>query len=364
MRFKRLFVVFCFVFLSVVISNNAFADSAFTGNYVTKIKWGGQAEGAPYVEVSDWGSRPISGSSSLGSSTQIIGPTYSNIELRKLFSAFIGDFRVSEQDSSVRFQNISSSFQFWLPNPVYYEFGNYIITAVYVDQLSRQKSVTCTHEMYSESSQSGRRVVVACPSVQNDDYVTWYGVDLYFNDYSINYEFYSPYVYAFRGGGGMYLADARFDYVASDNHELNAINYQTTVINQGFTEINNTINDHYEREYESIDNISDQTPSDISDTENQKTSDLITALGSLVGAFTSIQPASDCNIQLNFPNYAGGSQVVNLCQHKEKAPQIILIGSSVFLVIFALKYWNIMAIKIYKVIRSFIDGTDDTEGED
>lgn len=368
MRFKRLFVVFCFVFLSVFVSNNVFADTSFTGTYHAMIKWGAQADGAPSVDTSDWGFRSVTGSASLGSPTQIIGPTDSNSQLRKLYTAYLGEFNFTGQDSSQRFQNVSTEFQLWQPNPIYYEFGNYITFAVYNDAQGRNKRVDCVHQMYSESSSSnvvlGRRVIITCPAVRNSDYVVWDHVDLYVNTWDISYEFNSPYYYAFRGGGGVYLADARFDYVSSDNEELNAIDYQTTVINQGFIEINNTINDHYEREYESIDNISNQTPSDISDSENQKTSDLITALGSLVGAFTSIQPASDCNIQLDFPKYAGGTQIVNLCQYKEKAPLIPVIGSSVLLVIFGMKYFHVIIIKIYRVIRSFIDGTDDTEGED
>lgn len=130
-------------------------------------------------------------------------------------------------------------------------------------------------------------------------------------------------------------------------------------------EICKNINEQYYDEQRQADqNISNQSASDIQGTENQTTTSLIGALGSLVGALTNIQPASDCEIQLNFPSYAGGTLFVNPCQHKDKFPDIVLIGSSVFLVLFALKYWNAMAIKIYKVIRSFIDGTDDTEGEE
>ena len=140
------------------------------------------------------------------------------------------------------------------------------------------------------------------------------------------------------------------------------VGQNNTIINQNQTIIDQN-HAYNSREYEAESNINNQSASDIEGTENQKTTDLIGAIGSLIGALTSIQP-DNCVISLPFPNYAGGDTSVDLCQNKEKAPEIVLIGSSVFLVLFALKYWNAMAVKIYKVIRSFIDGSDDTEGEE
>lgn len=126
-------------------------------------------------------------------------------------------------------------------------------------------------------------------------------------------------------------------------------------INQNITNINNSINDHYDKEQEAVDNISNQSPSDISNAENQATTNLIGVLSGFINAFSNIN-ATNCSLTLEFPNYAGGTRVVDICQGKDKAPRIVEIGSSLLLIAVFVPLAYILIKMIYNEIRSWTNG--------
>lgn len=113
-----------------------------------------------------------------------------------------------------------------------------------------------------------------------------------------------------------------------------------------------------QKEQEAVDNIEDQTPSDISssgNTENQASTNLIGAFSNFVSALTNIQ-TGNCNITLAFPQYAGGSRVVNICQNKDKAGNLISVFSSLTLIVFYIPLAIRLLTMIYNEIRSYTNG--------
>lgn len=111
-----------------------------------------------------------------------------------------------------------------------------------------------------------------------------------------------------------------------------------------------------QQEQESAENISDQTPADMgSDVENQQTTSIINLFGSFLSALSNVQ-AGTCVVTLPFPSYAGGNWVMNICQYKDKAGNIISLFGSATLILFYLPVaWRLLSM-IYNEIRSFTNG--------
>ena len=126
-------------------------------------------------------------------------------------------------------------------------------------------------------------------------------------------------------------------------------------INQNITNINNNINEQNQKEQQAIDNISNQSQSDISNAENAATTNLIGVLSGFINAFSNIN-ATNCSLTLEFPNYAGGRRVVDICQGKDKAPRIVEIGSSLLLIAVFVPLAYILIKMIYNEIRSWTNG--------
>lgn len=137
---------------------------------------------------------------------------------------------------------------------------------------------------------------------------------------------------------------------------INAINNNNS--SGAINDLKESIEEAQEQEQEAVDNISEQTPSDISssgNTENQASTNLIGAFSSFVSALTNIQ-TGNCNITLAFPAYAGGSQTVNICQNKDKAGNLISVFSSLTLIVFYIPLAIRLLTMIYNEIRSFTNG--------
>lgn len=132
---------------------------------------------------------------------------------------------------------------------------------------------------------------------------------------------------------------------------INAQNATT----QAVDDLNNTIQNHNNQEQQSLDNISDQTTNDIDGATNQQTDNLIGVLSSFIAAFQNVN-ATNCNLTLDFPNFAGGTRIVNICSGKERAPRIIEIGSSLLLIGVFVPLAFIMIRMIYNEIRSWTNG--------
>lgn len=138
---------------------------------------------------------------------------------------------------------------------------------------------------------------------------------------------------------------------------INAINDKLGTTNNKLEDINNTLEEQQQQEQDAYDNISNQSPDDLSgDTDNQASTNLIGLFQSFITALSNITQADNCNLSLAFPSYAGGTVNVNVCQYKDKGGNIVAIFSSLTLIVFyiplALKLLSI----IYNEIRSFTNG--------
>ena len=127
-----------------------------------------------------------------------------------------------------------------------------------------------------------------------------------------------------------------------------------TQINQNNTIINQN-NEYYSKEYEADSNISNQSTSDINGATNSQTNSIIGTISSFVSAIGNIQTGS-CELTLPFPVFAGGSQTVNPCSGKEKAPTIVAIGSSMLLIGIFIPFAFIVLKMIYSEIRGWTNG--------
>ena len=146
-----------------------------------------------------------------------------------------------------------------------------------------------------------------------------------------------------------------------DSAVIEAIDNLNTTI-QGLIEatgdIADAISEQNDKEEEAVDNISDQTPEDISSsgsTENSETSSIIGVFSSFLSSLTNVQ-ATTCIITLPFPSFAGGSWTWNICQNRDKAGNIMaLFGSATLILFYVPVAWRLLAM-IYNEIRSFTNG--------
>lgn len=120
-------------------------------------------------------------------------------------------------------------------------------------------------------------------------------------------------------------------------------------------EINDNIDERNQKEYESVDNIENQSPSDVSDAESQQTTSLIGVLQSFLSELNSFS-ATNCNVVLPFPSFMGGNMTVNICQHKDKAGSFISIIGSLIMMGFYIPFVYTVLKMIYNEIRSFTNG--------
>lgn len=132
-------------------------------------------------------------------------------------------------------------------------------------------------------------------------------------------------------------------------------NDDTAAIIGGLDEINDTLNDQFDQENEAIDNISNQQPPASGSGQNSTTSSLLDTLGSFLTAITNLS-ATNCEVVLAFPSFAGGSQTVNICQNKEYTGNVVSVAGSIILVLFYLPVAFMLINKIYSEIRSFTNG--------
>lgn len=145
---------------------------------------------------------------------------------------------------------------------------------------------------------------------------------------------------------------SRLDTVVDQNNTM--ISQNNTIINQNQQIINNS-NEYYDKQDQAVDNIDNQSSSDIQGSDNQQTTSLINVISGFISAFSGIT-AGNCNLTLEFPNYAGGTRVVNICSGKEKAPRIVEIGSSLLLIVVFVPLAYILIKMIYNEIRSWTNG--------
>ena len=127
-----------------------------------------------------------------------------------------------------------------------------------------------------------------------------------------------------------------------------------TTMNQNNTIINNN-QEYYDANYDAVDNIDNQSASDIQNATSQQTTSIIGTITSFVGALSNVQ-AGSCELTLPFPNFVGGNTNVNPCNGKDKAPSMITVGSSLLLIGFFIPFAFITLRMIFNEIRSFTNG--------
>lgn len=137
------------------------------------------------------------------------------------------------------------------------------------------------------------------------------------------------------------------------------VNFFSTTSGTDYTEdiesVKDAIEEQQQKEEQAVDNISNQTPPTSGSGENAQTTSLLNTLGSFLSAITNLS-ATDCNVVLAFPSFAGGSQTVNICQNKEYTGNIVSVAGSIILVMFYLPVAFMLVSKIYSEIRSFTNG--------
>lgn len=137
------------------------------------------------------------------------------------------------------------------------------------------------------------------------------------------------------------IGDERLTYI------YNLLNQQKSEM----TELNDSVQERNDKEYESVDNIDNQSASDITGTDNQNTTNLIGIFSSFVTAMGNAS-STNCNFDGDFGNLDLGQ--MNFCQ--DNPPTIVqVIGSLVLIAVFVpLAYFLVN--RIISEIRSFTNG--------
>ena len=156
-----------------------------------------------------------------------------------------------------------------------------------------------------------------------------------------------PLMYSNRSDSSIYVTLASYWYEVITNDQQGVIDE--------LGNIDDTLNDQFDKENAAVDNIGNQQPPASGSGENSTTSSLLDTLGSFLNAITNLS-ATNCEVVLAFPAFAGGSQTVNICQNKEYTGNIVSIAGSIILVMFYLPVAFMLVNKIYSEIRSFTNG--------
>lgn len=120
------------------------------------------------------------------------------------------------------------------------------------------------------------------------------------------------------------IADERLMYI------YNVLNQQKSEM----SELNDSVQERNDKEYESVDNIDNQTTDDIDAGDN---TNMVNFLGQISGLFTQIRdiPASsECVITGDFGNLDIGN--INFCTGKEKMPFVVNFFSFIFVTLVSL----------------------------
>lgn len=117
------------------------------------------------------------------------------------------------------------------------------------------------------------------------------------------------------------------------------------------SELNDSVQERNNKEYQSVDNIDGQSASDITGTDNQNTTNLIGIFSSFVTALGNAS-STNCNFSGDFGNLDIGQ--LNFC--RDNPPTIVqVIGSLVLIAVFVpLAYFLVN--RIISEIRSFTNG--------
>lgn len=158
---------------------------------------------------------------------------------------------------------------------------------------------------------------------------------------------------------GPYDANATSVYFEQNPMTINFSNNINDALLQAQINQNNLIIDQnqavMDQNNSAYDAISGQDANSIDGATNAQTTSLINVITGFISAFSGIN-ASNCNLTLEFPDYAGGTRIVDICSGKEKAPRIVEIGSSLLLICVFVPLAYVVIRMIYNEIRSWTNG--------
>lgn len=160
-----------------------------------------------------------------------------------------------------------------------------------------------------------------------------------------------PLMYSNRSDSSIYITLASYWYEVITNDQQGVIDE--------LGNIDDTLKEQFDKEDGAIDNINNQSPDNISSSggsgENSSTTNLIGVLSNFVSSLSGLN-ATNCDLTLDFPDYAGGTRVVNICQNKDKAGNLISVFSSLTMIMFYVPLAIKLLTMIYNEIRSFTNG--------
>lgn len=142
---------------------------------------------------------------------------------------------------------------------------------------------------------------------------------------------------------------------ATTNSNLELIRGKLDEIISNSDRTADSVEEQNEREKEADSNIENQSSSDIQNSESEQTTSLIGVLSNFLSAFQGVS-ATNCQLDVPFPDFLGGNTSVDVCQGKDKAPALIAAGSSLLLILTFIPLAYIMLRMIYNEIRSFTNG--------
>lgn len=132
---------------------------------------------------------------------------------------------------------------------------------------------------------------------------------------------------------------------------LQSISNKQSQTNQKLDTLNQQNSEYYDKQYDSIDSIDNQSAGDISGTDNQNTTNLIGVFSSFVTALGNAS-STNCNFSGDFGNLDIGQ--LNFC-HDDPPTIVQVIGSLVLIAVFVpLAYFLVN--RIISEIRSFTNG--------
>lgn len=342
-----LFITFLVSFVDYSDANAWTLDDPFFTNSTIDLyrSYGSQADGAPYLVTDEH-------VSSFNLTDYIYGPTDSAIQTKKVFGIYGSGFRMYGGNSANKYQTGQAIFYFTTNKASYETFANSIHYSAIYHKLSgatEEKNCTASSSL-TDTNPSLLIQQVECRQVTNSNYDPYVSVDLRIGTTPESFD--SPAWYVYRNGGGLKFSVNIGQYIVSSSDNESEL---------AMEEINNTLNiiyqqnsEYYQHEYDAIDNIENQTPNDM----NVGTGNYTNLIGLLQGFLVMLESPRflNCELTLPFPEYAGGTVVVNPCSFKEKAPAIVQWGSSLLLVTFFIPFAFIMLKLIYNEIRSWTNG--------
>lgn len=129
------------------------------------------------------------------------------------------------------------------------------------------------------------------------------------------------------------------------------IEEQGEAIQGAINDLNSSVDERNQKEYDAVDNIDNQSTSDIPNSSDQQTTNLLGIFTSFVSAITAAG-ATNCNITANWGHLNLG--VLNLC--RDTPPAFVQVIGSIILIVILVPcaYWLVM--RILSEIRSFTNG--------